>query len=492
MSVKERLCSIFLTIILSVFCLIPLFDFKAHASELPQDLYRVYLNGKTIGIIKSKDKLEEYINEEQKDLKEEYGVDKVYLPKGLYISEYKTYSASIMKEEDIYQLIKETENFTIKGYTINIKTEEEEITLNVLNKEDFENSVTNVVKSFVSSEDLEKYLDGSGNELTGIGKELENLYIKESLDDGITIKESYIPSNETIYLNEKDVTKYLLFGDEYTEKNYTVKSGDTISSIADDNKLGVDELLVVNPDLKSENSLLSVGQEVSVALVAPLITVVEEEHVVEEKTITYTTEVKYDNSMAWGVTKIEQEGQDGSQIVTQKIKYENGKIVEAYIADTTVEQEAIDEIKVIGTKSTASIDPSLIPDSGDWYWPTLKPYIISSVYGWRWGTLHEGIDITGTGYGSPIYAANNGVVYKVYYDKIGGYQIVIAHSNNIYTIYAHLSKQLVTAGQTVTRGQKIALMGSTGYSTGTHLHFGVYVGIPYGGGYSFNPMTLYR
>jgi len=488
MTIKERILSIFLTIILSVFCFIPLFEFKTYAEEIPQSLYRVYLNGRCIGLIESKDKLEQYINEEQTELKEEYGVDKVYLPKGLYISEYDTYDTNITSEEDIYQLIKETENFTIKGYIITISTDEEEITFNVLNEEDFANSVTSVVKAFVDDDELNQYTSGEDVEIDGVGEKIEDLYISEN----ITIQEAYIPSDEIIYMDENEITKYLLFGSEDTEETYTVRTGDTISSIANDNKLAVDEFLVVNPDLKSENSLLSIGQEVSVALVSPVIKIIVEKHVVEEQTIKYTTQVKYDSNMTSGVTEITQAGQDGLEMVTQKIQYENGKITEAVITKTEVIKEAIDKIKVVGTKGNSRVDLSDMPALSDWYWPTLTPYIISSPYGWRWGTLHEGVDITGTGYGSPIYAANNGIVYKVYYDSTGGYQIVIAHAEGYYTIYAHLSKQLVSVGQIVTRGQKIALMGSTGYSTGTHLHFGTYIGVPYGGGYSFNPMTLYR
>ena len=71
--------------------------------------------------------------------------------------------------------------------------------------------------------------------------------------------------------------------------------------------------------------------------------------------------------------------------------------------------------------------------------------------------------------------------------------MLIAHSNNIYTWYAHNAQNLVKAGQTITRGQKIATMGCTGSAcTGTHLHFATYKGRPGAGGISFNPMTIYR
>lgn len=491
MTSKEKVTSVVITILLSVFCLIPIFDFKTYAKEKPQDLYRVYLEGKSIGVIKSKEKLEKYINEEQKELREKYNVDTVYAPKSIYISEYKSYNANILSEEEIYGIIKDKDSFTIKGYEITIDgTEtEEDIKINVLKKEDFENAITNVVKAFVSSDELDKFLNGNDAAITGTGSKIEDLYIKEN----IKIREAFIPSDETILLNEKEITKYLLFGNEINEKYYTVKAGDTIESIAEDNKLAVEELLVVNQDLKSKNNILSIGQEVSVALISPIVTVVEEEHSVEEKVIAYTTQIEYDSTLPWGTTKIKQEGKNGSQIVTQKIKYENGEIVNALIAETEVVDEVINSVKVIGTMSSVTIKPSDIPDSGDWYWPTLTPYIITSPYGWRWGVLHDGTDISGTGHGSPIFAANNGVVTKAWYDGIGGNQVIIAHSNNYYTWYAHMSSLSVKAGQSVNRGDRIGSMGCTGSAcTGTHLHFAAYKGQPGAGGVSFNSMTLYR
>lgn len=490
---KERITSIILTILLSVFCIIPIFEFKSHVNEKPMDLYRVYLDGKRIGVIKSKERLQKYINEEQKELREKYDVDTVYVPKGLYISEYKSYNANIISEEEIYKIIQEKENFTIKGYqiTINKNSEEEKenIAFYTLKKEDFEEAITSVVKAFVSESDLNVFLSGEEFVIEKTGKRIEDLYIKEE----IKIKETFIPSDEIIFVNDKEITRFLLFGTDIKEKFYTVRAGDTIESIAETNKLAVEELLVVNQDLKSKHSILSIGQEISVALISPIITVVSEEHSVEEKEIPFTTEIVYDGTKYNYESYVKQEGRNGLQIVTQKLKYENGDIVNALIADTNVVTEVINKIKVVGTKSVASINPEDIPDLGDWYWPTNIPYIITSPYGWRWGALHDAIDISGTGHGSPIYAANNGIVVKVWYDGIGGNQVLIAHDNDIYTWYAHNAQNLVKAGQAVTRGEKIGTMGCTGSAcTGTHLHFATYKRRPGAGGVSFNPMTIYR
>lgn len=490
MTHKDRILSIIFTILVTVFTLIPIYEFKKHKNIKPQELYRVYLDGKSVGLIKSKDKLNDYINEEQKDLKDKYNVDTVYAPKNLYISKYNSYDNKIMSEEELYKLIKDKEDFTIKGYKVIIETENgDNIELNVLDKSAFKNSINTVVRAFVDSEELETFLSGEEVVLKGVGKKIEDVYIKEN----IKIKEAFIPSSELILADEKEITKYLLFGNDITEKFYTVKAGDTIESIAEDNKLAVEELLVVNQNLKSKNSILSIGQEVSVALISPVVTVVEEEHLVEEQEIAFTTEYEYDGTKSYGTRLVKQEGQNGKQIVTFKIKYENGDVKNALISNTEKVSEVINRVIVIGTKSSISINPSTIPTSGDWLWPTLKPSYVSSGYGWRWGAFHDAIDITGTGHGSPIFAANNGVVYRVFYEPIGGYQIQIAHENEIYTWYAHLSAQYVKAGDVVKRGQKIGAMGCTGSAcTGTHLHFAVYKGPPGRGGKHFNPYTLYN
>ena len=136
-----------------------------------------------------------------------------------------------------------------------------------------------------------------------------------------------------------------------------------------------------------------------------------------------------------------------------------------------------------------------------WAWPTNSNYTITSYYGYRWGKLHGAIDISGPGYGSNIYAANNGVVVTVKGGCVtgnatcngsGGNYIVIKHnSNNYYTVYMHLKDIKVNIGQVVSGGDVIGTMGNTGNvvpvpvnsssTVGTHLHFCLYVWEPYRG-----------
>ena len=120
-------------------------------------------------------------------------------------------------------------------------------------------------------------------------------------------------------------------------------------------------------------------------------------------------------------------------------------------------------------------------------WPTDDGYYISTYY----SGSHDGIDIAGISYGANIYAIYDGEVVTSGYTSTNGNYVVIKDSKGIYSLYAHLSRRNVNQGDRVTKGQIIGHAGSTGNSTGVHLHFSVWNGYPYNGGKSFNPYDLY-
>ncbi len=128
-----------------------------------------------------------------------------------------------------------------------------------------------------------------------------------------------------------------------------------------------------------------------------------------------------------------------------------------------------------------SIDTSDLP-SNRLLWPT-SGHSVTQYYGWQ----HTGLDIDGD-YSSPIYAAADGVVETAGWNSGGyGLMILIDHENGIKTRYGHSSKLFVKAGDVVKRGQVISMVGTTGRSTGTHLHFEVYKN-----GKRTNPLTWIR
>jgi murein DD-endopeptidase MepM/ murein hydrolase activator NlpD len=101
--------------------------------------------------------------------------------------------------------------------------------------------------------------------------------------------------------------------------------------------------------------------------------------------------------------------------------------------------------------------------------------VLSSGYGWRWGRMHHGIDIAAP-VGTPILASSSGTVEFAGWNEGGyGYMVELRHADGSLTRYAHASQLLVQQGQSVTQGEAIALVGSTGRSTGPHLHFEIHV-----------------
>lgn len=475
-------------------------------NQEPQTVYRVYLKGKSLGLIKSKKALEEYIDKEQEHLKQKYKVKKVYVPDDLDIVKEITYNKKTSTTKEIYEKIKDKSPFTIKGYAITIKgldtqtNEGEKITtkdqtLYVLDKKVFTNSLEKTVKLFVNDEDYEKFMNDTQKELSDAGKIIEDIYIENK----IVIKRQNIPVTKTIYMNEEDLSKYLLFGTTEEQQKYTIKDGDTISDIAFNNKISNEEFLIANPQFKDENSLLFPGQEVTLGILKPQFNLIEEDHVVEYQEQKYTTEIRYDNSQMVGYEAKIQTGINGQNRVTQKIKKVNGDTNNVVITNTETIKPVTTEIIVKGGKkssySTWNGGGSAPASKGEWYWPTRVPYYLSSGFGYRWGTLHDGQDIAGCGEGSPIYAAQSGTVVKsgVGIFNGSGEAILIDHHNGYYTMYAHLCPgcRYAPAGVNVARGQVIGGMGHTGFATGTHLHFSVWRGYPYRGGVALNPLSFY-
>lgn len=476
--------------------------------ESPRQLYNVYLAGKSIGIIESKEALENYIDEKQQELKNKYHVDKVYAPNDLDIVKEITYDNKISTVEEIYKKIeniKGASSFTIDGYKIYIKgiekknedgttTTTDDVTLYVLDKDIFTNSVTKTVTAFIDKDTYEAYLNDTQKKIEGndTGTIIENLYIQNT----ITIKKDRIPAGDKIYETEEELSKFLLFGTTDEQETYIVKAGDTIEEISNNNKLSTEEFLIANTNFKTAQDLLYPGQEVKLGLISPKFDLVEVEHVVSQKPIKMETIYKDDDTQYVGYEKVEQDGKDGLALVTEKIQLVNGEIQDTVQANSVVLSPSINKIVVRGTKrySSSSLGPNVdVPVGiGSWVWPTNSPYTISSYFSWRWGKHHDAVDITGSGYGSPIKAANNGIIVQSGYTSTNGNYIVIAHQNGYYTLYAHMAARYKQVGDIVMAGDQIGTMGNTGFAYGVHLHFGLYKGYPFRGGVAINPLNLYQ
>lgn len=202
------------------------------------------------------------------------------------------------------------------------------------------------------------------------------------------------------------------------------------------------------------------------------------------ETIGCEEEYKPEPDMYVGETRVEDEGQDGAQKVTKKIVSENGKTVDENVVEVETIREPSNRVVLTGTRnydgfggSSDAVDAGVSYKDDATYTTLAIPVEevhVTSRFGPRWGGFHHGLDL-GAPMGSDIYAADSGTVYHAGYSGGYGNLIKIDHGNGMQTYYAHCSSLLAAEGQKVERGQRIALIGSTGNSTGPHLHFEVIV-----------------
>ena len=185
------------------------------------------------------------------------------------------------------------------------------------------------------------------------------------------------------------------------------------------------------------------------------------------KKIEYDTEYCNDNTIYELTEEVTTEGSDGEALVTEQKSLMNGIETQHEVLSELIIKEPTKKIIAVGTKerpATASW--------GEYEWPCSG--VITSLFGYRSARVgssnHQGIDIANAR-GTEIYAADGGEVTFAENTKGYGKLIKITHDNGDMTFYGHCSKLLVSAGSRVAQGQLIALMGTTGISTGTHLHF---------------------
>lgn len=245
---------------------------------------------------------------------------------------------------------------------------------------------------------------------------------------------------------------------------HVVAEGDSLWMIARKNDMRVAELKAANPGLKGEK--LDLGQELNLVKLEPMLNVLVEGQVTLNESLPYDVVVEKDSGMWRGRQKIKQKGENGSRQVTYKVVLKNGAEAGKTVLTEKVLKESKDQIVIKGARMVVASRRG----SGRIGWPLGGG--INSGYGRRWGRMHTGLDIEGRT-GQPIGAASDGRVTFTGWDGAYGKTVVISHGGGLVTKYAHLSKIEVEEGQQVSRGDLIGLVGSTGRSTGSHLHFEV-------------------
>lgn len=192
--------------------------------------------------------------------------------------------------------------------------------------------------------------------------------------------------------------------------------------------------------------------------------------IVSQQEVSYKTVVNKDSSEEIGYSNVERRGETGINSVAVGVVYVNGVKTEETSVTVEVVKEPVDEIITVGTKvppqSTVKLSTGFrfpLP-SGVW--------TVSCPYG-RYG--HKGVDLTAP-CGTAIMAAASGTVVMASYNGSYGNCVIIDHGNGVETLYAHASRLCVNVGDRVSAGDVVALVGTTGRSTGYHLHFEVHIG----------------
>ncbi|MEA3463752.1 MAG: M23 family metallopeptidase [Patescibacteria group bacterium] len=247
---------------------------------------------------------------------------------------------------------------------------------------------------------------------------------------------------------------------------YTVNPGDTISTIAAEFGISVNTILWENN--LSAYSLIRPGDKLSILPITGVTHKVVRGDNLSKITKKYN--VKEDKIIQ--ANKLT----DGSKLtVGQKLIIPSGRKIK-YASYASSGYTGLSAIKNLVSPTSAK------PVSGNkMNWPT-KGHRITQYYSWR----HHGLDIANKT-GTPIYAADAGAIEYIGWGRGYGNQIVISHGGGKKTRYAHLSKFYVKKGQKINKGETIAAMGSTGWSTGPHLHFEVIIN-----GRKYNPLNYIK
>jgi murein DD-endopeptidase MepM/ murein hydrolase activator NlpD len=389
-----------------------------------------------------------------------------------YIIQIEDFKVAVETQEDVIKVFEAAQSkydqrheFSVELVTEDI--EEEVLSVKVVKAETIPNELTFRAAAFSSAvepTEIQTFGEGDDAEVQVTVEEVKVEEIPEvveiSFAEQVNIFSDYVLPAEVLSVEEaiEQITK-----ENEKEKMYTVKQGDSLSVIAYNNEMKLNDLLKLNPEL-SEKTLLQIGQELVVTVPEPELSIVTKEKIVYTEAINRPTEYKDNADKYVGYSTVLEAGADGVQEVTALLNKVNGFEESKEIVEEIVLKEPVPKVVERGTKplpSTAATGKYIRPIVGG---------TMSSPFGYRGREYHTGVDFA-TPIGTAVRASDGGKVTFAGWHVTYGYVIYIDHGNGVETRYAHLSKILVKSGQRVAQNEKIAETGNTGRSTGPHIHF---------------------
>lgn len=420
------------------------------------------MEGKSVlfGVIDSKKKIENQLYQSMTKHEKET-LNRSYTMK---INEY---TVNLDSAEEVHQLLQAAiDRYDTTGkykaeLVLDPSRELNVLTTRMITPEDIKDDTVNLFQTAGAETVLKETFDSV--EATG-EKDFDDfaLGLKElAFGDNVEVVEAYLPAEELSPVSQaiEEVTK-----DQEKETIYEVQPGDTLSQIAENNKIQMADLVEMNETLDSDAAMIRAGDELIVTVPEPELSIVRKEEVYLEED--YEAEVQYIDNDEWFTTDqvTRQEPSAGHRNIVTLVSYRNDKETDREILKEEITYQAVPKIVERGTK----IPPTYIkPISGG---------RMTSTFGRRKApkrgasSYHKGIDWA-TPTGTSVVASSAGTVARAGWGSGYGYVIYINHADGKQTRYGHLSKVLVKPGQTVQQGTKIALSGNTGVSTGPHIHF---------------------
>ena len=396
--------------------------------------FEAVVDTKTIALVHSKKEFKEAMSTVNTELVEYFGEEGLINKQPVYLPRLVSRS-SFSSMEEIKNSIRMLSDKMVDAYVVCVEDEP----LFAMMSED---EISEAVEKFKAC-----YTGGNSD-------------MQVELDKPIKIIEQTVP---VVMLKDVEGAVNRLNGSERKDLEYSVLSGDNLWSISRKFGISLEQLYSINPGL-SEN--INEGQKILVKAFVPIIDIKTIHQAQYNKTIPFETKTIEDANVYRGTTRVKQDGKNGEEVVVANVIRKNGLEVEREIVNSEVISQPVEMIRIVGTKT-----PPSGYGTGKFIMPTYGT--ITSRFGPRRGGYHKGLDIAAAT-GTPIRAADNGRVVHSGWKGLFGNLVVLNHGNGYESYYGHCSKLAVKVGQTVNKGDIIAYVGSTGNSSGPHVHFEVY------------------
>ncbi|MBN8208849.1 peptidoglycan DD-metalloendopeptidase family protein [Bacillus sp. NTK071] len=425
----------------------------ASVHNLMKPVYHVYIDGEDVGIVDQ----EETLNENIDKLKKDQNVKGIALTveNDVEVVETTQFQSSYDNEEALDRLEEEL-TFIAEGFELSFDDEKVGV---FASEKQAKDTLWNYAKAFLSDEKVTE-IERTTKNLLATGEERHPTDLLE-FEENLSIDKVDI-NPEDIITMDNGVSRLVNGFEEEVE--HEVESDESLKDLAHKYDMEEEDLLKRN-DLSNKEDVTP-GDQLQVLKEQDFVTVTETIESEVDEEIDYDTKTKKSDSLEKGKKKVTQQGKVGTKTVTYEMKRENGQVVEKDLIEEEVKNEPITEVVLVGTKEVSS------KGSGSFGWPAVGG-TITSKQGERWGSFHKGIDIAGVS-NKTIRTVDNGTVTAAGTRSGYGNQITVSHNNGLKTTYSHLSSMSVSVGDTVQKGDKIGVMGTTGNSTGIHLHFEVY------------------